>query len=138
MTWSASWPRLPVIPLLGNVVYASVLVALAVVEAAPTLPEDLRLADTTVHAVAYGGQAALLYWALCHALQPLTSLIVAWLSGTAFGVATEILQTAVAVRAAEGVDIVADAFGATAVVIGVLAVRRLVGVARGAPGRVRG
>jgi VanZ family protein len=128
-------PRLPVIPLLCNVIYAAFLVAMAVVEAVPEYPLGVRLANTQVHAIAYGGQAALLYWAALRFVQPLTGLVVAWIGATCFGVITEMLQVQVATRAAQGVDIVADAFGATSAVTVLLLARTCTMTAQAGPWR---
>jgi len=120
--------RLSLVPTLVCVVYATALVALAV---DPTPPEIATgLADTHAHAIAYGVQAALLYWALSSALLPLVGLGAGWLGAGALGVTTEILQLLVSARSSEAVDIVADVFGATVVVVGVLLARRIGAVLR--------
>ena len=95
----------------------------------PAPPEiGAAVQDTHVHAVAYGFQAAILYWVLSRAMLPLLALAAGWIGAGALGVLTETLQLLVVARSSETVDVVADLFGASVVVVGVLVARQVVGV----------
>jgi len=96
---------------LANIAYAILLVVMAV------LPSTSRVAVVSVpdwfaHATAYGGQAALLYWASLPLLGHRRSLAVGLFGATAFGVVTETLQLAQPRRFVEVKDLAANTIGA--------------------------
>jgi VanZ family protein len=101
-----------------NAIYAAVLAALAVVPPGP-LTIGPSVPDWLAHAVAYGIQAGLLFWAV-PATATTRSRARAGLTGAvAFGAATEALQLLQPARSTELVDLVANGLGAAISVVAI-------------------
>lgn len=92
-----------------NVIYAGLLVALAVT---PRPPESSGVSAQLAHAVAYGVQAVLLFSVLDRALPTGQALVAGGFVAVAFGALTEGLQLLQPTRHSEFADIVADGCGA--------------------------
>jgi VanZ family protein len=111
-----------------NLCYAWVLIQLAV---APSLPAaGAWFPDKLAHALAYGGETVLLYWALISLAQPLTATAAAWLGTGVLGMLTEILQALQRARSADPGDLMADMVGATIVMVAATLVRRALPAAK--------
>lgn len=101
-----------------NVMYATLLMALAV---SPQAPGPANVPDRLAHAVAYGIQAILLFLMLALVKPTTQALVIGCLGAVAFGICTEGLQLLQPTRSTELMDIVADACGAaTAAALGAL------------------
>ncbi len=100
--------------LLSNVVYALLLVVLAMVPRLPSI-SGLNATDSLAHASAYGFQAGLLFW-LFHVFSAGNGALWAVLGASGFGALTEVLQLLSPVRHFELSDMVADFMGAMIVV----------------------
>ena len=120
--------RFPALALLCNVGYGCVLLVLAVAPRLPALPEPVT--DLDAHALAYGLEAALLYWLAYCWCSPPASAAFAWLGANAFGVCTEILQHFEPSRTSEARDMGADLFGVTLTILALVLARRLPALAR--------
>jgi VanZ family protein len=110
---------------LANAVYAAALVVLAVM---PPTPATARVGvpDWLAHAVGYGIQGGLLFWAMVPTAGSFRSAVLGIAGATAFGAATEGLQLLQPARSAEAADLVADAVGAILVCVLASRVRQLV------------
>ena len=104
--------------------YAALLAGLAVLPSVPA--GGFAVSDKLAHAVAYGGQAAVLLWAIGDLLPRPRAAVVAWLGAVAVGAGTEVLQLLAPPRRAEFGDLVADAAGAAVVLGAVLVVHAVV------------
>ncbi len=98
---------------------------------------EVGVSDVDAHAVAYGIHAVLLYWALSVFASPLGAQLGAWLGAGALGATTEVLQSFRPPRSAEVKDLVSDMAGAAVAVVGLVAVRRALGLVRNAAARGR-
>lgn len=111
-----------------NLCYAWVLIGLAV---APSVPAaGAWFPDKLAHAMAYGGETVLLYWALGSLAQPLAAIAAAWLGTGVLGILTEILQGLQRSRSADPGDVAADMVGATIAIVVIALVRRAIPAAR--------
>ncbi len=99
-----------------NSAYAIFLVVAAVLPSGPALAL-LTIPDWFAHAVAYGVQAGLLFWAAGSGDRPVPGRVAIAIGGAvALGLLTEGLQMLGPGRSAELADVLADAAGAVAVV----------------------
>jgi len=90
----------------------------------PQLPSEIPFVDKTVHAVLYGGLAAVMLRALAAGLWVgVTVARGAWsaIGATLYGITDEIHQRFVPGRMYDVVDMVADAIGAVIAVVVILA-----------------
>ena len=94
-----------------NFLYAVLLVIMALIPSTFQVAE-LSVPDWLAHALAYGFQAGLLFWAVVPSLGPRRGLAGAFLGATAFGVATEGLQLLQPARTVELKDLLANTVGA--------------------------
>jgi len=94
-----------------NAIYAALLVALAVVPPSPW-PGASSVPDWLAHGVAYGVQAALLFWAVPGTATTRSRTLAALTGAIVFGAVTEALQLLQPARSTELIDVVADAVGA--------------------------
>lgn len=116
----------PAIPLLVCAAYSVTLVVLSVMPRPPAV-----VPDTVAHGAATGIQAVLFYWLGASLLSPVGAMATAWLGATAFAGLTEALQYLMPPRTAELGDLASGMVGASAMLVGVLLVRRALGAARG-------
>jgi VanZ family protein len=109
---------------LFNLGYAILLIVLALVPSA-ALSTTLVIPDCFAHAVAYGVQAGLLFWALKPTLGRAKSLAMGGFGAILFGLCTECLQLLQPERTVELRDVVANTIGviAAAGAIGVVDTR---------------
>ena len=122
---------LATLPIVTNFAYAGVLVVLAV---SPSLPkQSVQVSDVWLHGIAYGLQAAFLYWLVWPVVSRLGAAAIGWLGASGLGLSTEVLQGLSRARSAEFSDLAADMVGAAAVIISLIIVRRLVNVYRALP-----
>ncbi|MCD4750080.1 MAG: lipid-A-disaccharide synthase [Thermoanaerobaculales bacterium] len=113
----------------ANVAYALGLVVLAVVPQAPQTGRGLP--DAVPHALAYGVQAGLLYWAVRGSVKRDIRMVVAFFGATAFGLFTESLQLLIPYRHFELTDLLANAVGALVVSVAWIVKESMVGPRRG-------
>ena len=101
--------------LIGNLAYASALLALGL---APTIPGLGTVAsDGLVHATATGAQVLLLFWLLTTAISPLVAVISSGLAAFLFGGFVEVLQLFQPARYVQLSDLAANAVGSILVCI---------------------
>ena len=122
---SASSPLFVIV--LCNVVYAVLLVALALIPRPPEVVQGVHISDAAAHAVAYGLQAGMLLWMLARRFKSGLAYLLAWLGASAFGLLTELLQLLVRARSSELTDLVADAGGAALVLLAIWFLRQITG-----------
>ena len=115
-------PQPALLPIVCNLVYATMLLVLALTPRLPAAASDFP--DDLAHGLAHAGQAVLVYWALHTLTSPLVGAIVAWLGATAFGMTTEVLQSLQPARSGQLSDLLADVIGAGCAVVLLLAARR--------------
>jgi VanZ family protein len=101
-----------------NLVYAALLIVLAVLPQASTLSR-LGTPDWLAHAAAYGIQGGLVFWAIGSAAPRCRRAATGVGTAVVFGAATEALQLVRPERSVELTDLAANAVGA-AVVVGIL------------------
>lgn len=105
--------RTPIFWVVLNVIYASVLVALAMT---PTVPSSAaKVPDVVAHAVAYGIQCFLLFALIRDYLHHFGALLTAAAGATCYGALTEGLQMLQPSRAVEIGDIAANTVGVAVV-----------------------
>jgi VanZ family protein len=94
-------------------VYSVLLVILAVIP--PSIGDLMwRFPDRLAHALAYGGQAGLLYWAVAEFASRSAAAVSAFAGAFAFGLLTEGLQLFQPARSVEIGDLAANGIGAAA------------------------
>lgn len=106
-----------------NLGYATLLVILALLPSTSSIV-SLSPPDRLAHAMAYGVQAALLFWACLPTQRRNRALLVGVVGATTFGMLTEALQLIQPSRSVELADVAANSVGA------ILACGAIVGVAR--------
>ncbi len=95
----------------ANIGYAAVLVVMALLPSTSVVT-DLFVPDWIAHAMAYGIQAALVFWAVLPSLGRNRALAIGVVTASAFGVLTEGLQLLQPGRSVEFKDLVANTTGA--------------------------
>lgn len=95
----------------ANIGYAVVLMVMALLPSR-SIVTDLAPPDWIAHAVAYGIQAALVYWASLPSLGRTRSLVVGAVTASVFGALTECLQLLQPGRSVEFKDLIANTTGA--------------------------
>ena len=103
----------------ANVGYAILLVIMALIPTTSRVTE-LSVPDWFAHAVAYGIQAALIFWALLPSISRHRALLMGVVGASVFGMVTEGLQLLQPVRSVEFKDLVANTAGAL-LVCGIIA-----------------
>jgi VanZ family protein len=121
-----------------NLVYAIVLLVLALIPVSPQVIPKVHLTDTVAHAAVYGLQAGMMLWLLKRMLTVGKAFVFAWLGATLYGLVTELAQLLVAARSFEVSDMVADAVGAALVLAAVGTVQLMIGWVKAARSRRRG
>ena len=107
----------------ANIVYGILLMVLALLPSTVRVAE-LAISDWFAHAVAYGIQAALVFWASLPSLGQNRALAVGVLGAIGFGVLTEGLQLLQPGRSVEFKDLVANTIGAFLVCVIIAGVSR--------------
>lgn len=95
----------------ANIGYAAVLVVMALLPSTSVV-SDLSVPDWLAHAIAYGIQSVLVYWASLPMLDRRRALAVGVVTASTFGVLTEGLQLLQPGRSVEFKDLVANTAGA--------------------------
>ncbi len=103
----------------ANAGYAIILVVIAVIPQTTAAAVSM-VPDWFAHALAYGSQAGLLFWAMAPLVGVRSALVGGLFGAVSFGAATEVLQFLQPGRVVEFRDVVANSVGAL-VVCGVIA-----------------
>jgi VanZ family protein len=103
--------------IIGNLVYAGALIALALIPHTPAALRGITVSDVVAHAIAYGLQAGMLLLLLRSLLATIPAYLLSWLGASLFGLLTELLQMPLKARSAELADLAADAIGAALVLV---------------------
>lgn len=116
----------PALRWLANLSYAGVLVVMAVLPSS-SLVTAVSFPDWFAHAIAYGVQAGLLYWALLPSFQTGRALVTGAVGAMVFGSLTEGLQVLQPSRSVELLDLTANFAGILAMSVAIVGASRLFG-----------